>query len=82
MKEDYDRVGKTRAAQKEFRLSWAHKQYDILKGTTKTKKSSFNDIDESIGEFVSVAEIYRKEGGESTNLRSFELTGPSRPRII
>ena len=39
LKENYDRVGKQMADQRELRHSWAHKQYDILKGTTKTKKN-------------------------------------------
>ena len=68
LKEDYDRVGKSWKAQRLFRKRWAAAQADELEAKiTQEKTDTFSEIDESIGEYVSIAQIYRDEGGESTN---------------
>ena len=35
--------------------------------TTKKKVEGYGEIDETVGEFVSIAKIFRDEGGESSN---------------
>ena len=67
LKEDYDRVGKSREAQRAFRMEWCRKQHDRLQSMVKVKKDTFEKIDESVGEYVSIAMIFKAQGGESTH---------------
>ena len=70
LRQDYDRVGKKRAAQHIFRQKWAQEYgEDLIASITTTKKKveGYEEIDETIGEFVSIAKIFRDEGGESSN---------------
>ena len=68
LKEDDDRVGKSRDAQRLYRKRWAARHANKLDSQIMMlKKETYTEIDESIGEFVSIATIYRDEGGESSN---------------
>ena len=67
LKADYDAVGKQQKAQQAFRKEWARKEYSKLVAKHKVKKDTYEEIDQSIGEYLTIAEIFEKEGGNSTN---------------
>ena len=60
-------MGKTQKAQQAFRLEWAKKEYNKLISQHKIKKDTFEEIDQSVGEYMTIGQIFELEGGNSTN---------------
>ena len=70
LKQDYDRVGNKRETQHRFRQKWAQEYgEDLIASITTTNKKveGYEEIDETMGDIVSIAKIFRDEGGESSN---------------
>ena len=67
LKADYDAVGKQQKAQQAFRLECAKKEYNRLVAQQKVKKDTYEEIDQSIGEYITIAQIFDIEGGNSSN---------------
>ena len=64
LKAEFEATGKTRNAQREFRLQWGRAKYEVLRNS-RTKKEETWDLSSMDAEYCCFSRIWKREGGDA-----------------